>query len=282
MPDTVGAHLSLKSGAPVAIILRPARTPKGTEVRTVIKHVTKLLRERWPNTRIVWRGDGHYGRVEAMEWIEENGDSDYIFGLPGNPVLDKQVAAVADNLIIHHAKSSQDKVRTYTSFRYQASTWTRPRKVVARLECSLQPDLGGTTTNGMRQEVDIRYVVTSLKGSAQHLYEDEYCQRGQMENLIKLHKAQMASDRMSCHSATANQVRLVLHTAAYWLMLSVRDAIPETDPLAKAEFNTLRERLIKIGARVIERLARIRIQLPTSCPEGELFRTIALGLAPSG
>jgi hypothetical protein len=270
------------SGAPVVAILRPARTPKGTEVRTVIKHVTKLLRERWPNTRIVWRGDGHYGRVEAMEWIEENGDSDYIFGLPGNPVLHKQVAAVADNLIIHHAKSSQEKVRTYTSFRYQASTWTRPRKVVARLECSLQPDLGGTTTNGMRQEVDIRYVVTSLKGSAQHLYEDEYCQRGQMENLIKLHKAQMASDRMSCHSATANQVRLVLHTAAYWLMLSVRDAIPETDPLAKAEFNTLRERLIKIGARVIERLARIRIQLPTSCPEGELFRTIALGLAPSG
>ena len=271
------------SGAPVAIILRPARTPKGTEVRTVIKHVTKLLRERWPNTRIVWRGDSHYGRVEAMEWIEENGDSDYIFGLPGNPVLDKQVAAVADNLIIHHAKSSQEKVRTYTSFRYQASTWTRPRKVVARLECSLQPDTGGEiTSTGMRQEVDIRYVVTSLKGSAKHLYEDVYCQRGQMENLIKLHKAQMASDRMSCHSATANQVRLVLHTAAYWLMLSVRDAIPETDPLAKAEFNTLRERLIKIGARVIERLARIRIQLPTSCLEGELFRTIALGLAPSG
>ena len=205
------------------------------------------------------------------------------FSPSGNPVLDKQVAAVADNLIIHHAKSSQEKVRTYTSFRYQASTWTRPRKVVARLECSLQPDTGGEiTSTGMRQEVDIRYVVTSLKGSAKHLYEDVYCQRGQMENLIKLHKAQMASDRMSCHSATANQVRLVLHTAAYWLMLSVRDAIPETDPLAKAEFNTLRERLIKIGARVIERLARIRIQLPTSCPEGELFRTIALGLAPSG
>jgi len=197
-------------------------------------------------------------------------------------VLDQQVAEIADNLRFHHAKSHQEKVRTHTSFRYQASSWTHPRKVVARLECSLQPDSGGTTTNGMRQEVDIRYVVTSLKGSAQHLYEDVYCQRGQMENLIKLHKAQMASDRMSCHSATANQVRLILHTAAFWLMLSVRDAIPKTDPLAKAEFNTLRQRLIKIGARVIEHLARIRIQLPTSCPEGELFRTIALGLAPSG
>ena len=117
----------------------------------------------------------------------------------------------------------------------------------------------------MRQEVDIRYVVTSLKGSAQHLYENVYCQRGQMENLIKLHKAQLASDRMSCHSATANQVRLVLHTAAFWLMHGVRAAIPQASPLAKCEFATIRERLVKIGARVIEHVARIRVQLPTSC-----------------
>jgi hypothetical protein len=103
-----------------------------------------------------------------------------------------------------------------------------------------------------------------------------------MENLIKLHKAHLASDRMSCHSATANQVRLALHTAAFWLMLGVRAAIPQTDPLVKAEFATIRERLIKIGARVVEHLARIRIQLPTSCPEGRLFRAVALRLAPSG
>ena len=73
-----------------------------------------------------------------------------------------------------------------------------------------------------------------------------------MENLIKPHKGQLASDRMSCHGATANQVRLVLHTAAFWLMLAVRAAIPQTNPLAKAEFATIRERLIKIAARVIE------------------------------
>ena len=134
----------------------------------------------------------------------------------------------------------------------------------------------------MRQEIDIRYVVTSLKGSARHLYENVYCQRGQMENLIKLHKAQLASDRMSCHSATANQVRLVLHTAAFWLMHGMRAAIPRSNPLARGEFTTIRERLIKIGARVIEHLARIRIHLPTSCPEGALFRTVALGVMPSG
>ena len=134
----------------------------------------------------------------------------------------------------------------------------------------------------MREEVDSRDIVASLEGSAQHLYEDVHCQRGQMENLIKLHKAQLASDRMSCHSATANQVRLVLHTAAFWLMHGLRAAIPRTNPLASAEFATIRERLIKIGARVIEHLARIRVQLPTSCPERALFRTVALGLMPSG
>src|SRR6202049_931910 len=259
------------SGTPVATVLRPARTPKGTEVRTVIKHVTKRLRQHWPNTRMVWRGDSHYGRVEAMEWAEDDG-ADYIFGLPGNAPLDAMVAETADNLRFHHAKSSQMQLRTFASFMYQAGSWTRPRKVVARLECSLQPDAGETTSTGMRQEVDIRYVVTSLKGSAQHLYENVYCHRGQMENLIKLHKAQLASDRMSCHSATANQVRLALHTAAFWLMHCVRSAIPQTNPLARCEFATLRERLIKIGARVIEHIARIRVQLPPSCPEGPLFR----------
>jgi hypothetical protein len=101
-------------------------------------------------------------------------------------------------------------------------------------------------------------------------------------NLIKLHKAQLASDRLSCHSAIANQVRLVFHTAAYWLMHRVRAAIPPAHPLARAEFATIRERLIKIAARVIEHIARIRIQLPTSCPEGALFRTVALGLMQSG
>jgi hypothetical protein len=270
-----------QSGTPVVAILRPARTPKGTEVRTVIKHVTKRMRKHWPKTRIIWRGDSHYGRVEAMEWAEDN-DSDYIFGFAGNAVLDALVAKTADNLRFRHALSRKEKLRTFTSFMYQASSWKRPRKVVARLECSLQPDAGETTSTGMRQEVDIRYVVTSLGGTAQHLYENVYCQRGQMENLIKLHKAQLASDRMSCHSATANQVRLVLHTAAFWLMHGVRAAIPKASPLAIAEFATIRERLIKIGARVIEHIARIRVQLPTNCPERALFRAVARGLLPSG
>jgi len=264
------------SGTPVVAILRPARTPKGTEVRTVIKHVTRRIRAHWPATRLVWRGDSHYARAEALAWAENNG-AGYIFGLAGNTALDALVAETADHLRFHHLLGSEDKLRTYASFLYQAGSWSKPRRVIARLEVSLQPDDGG-----LRQEVDIRYVVTSLQGEARHLYEQVYCKRGQMENLIKLHKAQLASDRTSCHSATANQVRLVLATAAFWLMHAVRSAIPKTSPLARAEFATLRERLIKIGARVVEHAARIRIHLPASCPERALFRHIALGLMPAG
>src|ERR1700757_4827876 len=117
------------SGTPIVTILRPARTPKGTEVRCVIKHVTKRLRKHWPNTRIVWRGDGHYGRVEEMERAESDG-TDYIFGLAGNPALDALMAETADNLRFHHAKSNQAKLRTYASFFYQAGSWDRPRKVL--------------------------------------------------------------------------------------------------------------------------------------------------------
>ena len=91
------------SGTPVVTILRPARTPKGTEVCTVIKHVTKRMRRLWPKTRIVWRGDSHYGRVEAMQWAEDNG-ADYIFGLAGNTTLDALVAETATNLRFHQCR----------------------------------------------------------------------------------------------------------------------------------------------------------------------------------
>ena len=264
------------SGTPVVAILRPAKTPKGTEVRTVIKHVTRRIAAHWPATRLIWRGDSHYGRAEAMEWAEKAG-AGYIFGLAGNTALDALVAETADHLRLRHLLASEDKLRTYESFLYQASSWSKPRRVIARLEASMRDE-----GEHLHQEVDIRYVVTSLEGSARHLYEQVYCQRGQMENLIKLHKAQLASDRTSCHSATANQVRLVLHTAAFWLMHAVRAAIPKTSQLASAEFATIRDRLVKIGARVVEHIARIRIHLPASCPQRALFRQIALGLMPAG
>jgi len=266
----------VESGKPVVAILREGKTPDGCEVRTIIKHMTKYIRRHWPKTRIVYRGDSHYGRAEAMDWAESN-EIGYIFGFSGNVKLDGLLEDLAAHLRCRHVFSSEDKLRTYASFEYQAKSWSKPRRIIARLEVSLQPGV-----DGPRQEVDIRYCVTSMEGSAQHLYEEVYCRRGQAENLIKLHKAQLASDRTSCRSPIANQVRLVLHTAAYWILHTLRAAVPPKSPLAAAEFGTIRLRLIKIAARIVEFGHRIRVFLPSACPERIVFRAVAHGLMPAG
>ena len=256
------------SGRPVAVLLRPGKTPSGVEVRTLLKHLTRRIRRHWPRTRLTFRGDSHYGRREAMDWCEDNG-VDYIFGLAGNAALHALAYETADDLKVRRAEAGTDRMLGFSSFEYAAGSWKRERRVVARLEA---------TPRGF----DARYIVTSLTGEPRRLYEGTYCARGQAENLIKQHKVQLASDRTSCQSPLANQFRLVLHTAAYWLMLALRDAVPRRMPLHWAEFATLRQNLLKIGARVVEKAARIRIHLASACPNAALFRLLAGRLAASG
>jgi hypothetical protein len=247
---------------PVAMLLRPGTTPSGKEVRHHLRRLVRRIRTHWPTTRITIRGDGHYGRPEVMAWCEANG-VDYILGLPGNAVLDRLVEPAADDVRVRRAEGEAAVVRDFAETRYGARSWRCARRVVARIEA---------TTKGL----DIRYVVTNLAGgSAEWLYETLYCARGQAENLIKQHKSQLASDRTSCRSPLANQVRLVLHTGAYWLMLKLRDAIPRPQPLAYAEFTTLRLRLLKIAARITETVSRVRVALAASHPEAALFSSLA-------
>jgi hypothetical protein len=254
---------------PVAVLLRTGKTPSGIEIRGHVRRLVRRIRRHWPNTRITIRGDSHYGRPEVMAWCEAN-RVDYILGLSGNAVLDRLVEPAADDVRVRRAEAEAPVVRRYTETAYGAKSWGRARRVAARIEA---------TTNGL----DIRYVVTNLtRGSAEWLYDTLYCARGQAENLIKLHKTQLASDRTSCRSPLANQVRLVLHTAAYWLMLTVRDAIPKPQALATAEFATLRMRLIKIAARITETATRVRIAFAAACPEAELFSGLARSLQPAG
>jgi hypothetical protein len=254
---------------PVAVLLRPGKTPAGTEIRSHLRRMVRRIRRHWPTTRLTIRGDGHYGRPEVMAWCEAN-DVDYILGLPGNAVLGRLVEVAADDVRVRRAEAQAPVLRRYAETRYGAKSWGCERRVAARIEASTQG-------------LDIRYVVTNLEsGSAGWLYDTLYCARGQAENLIKLHKSQLASDRTSCRSALANQVRLVLHTAAYWLMLTVRDAIPRPHPLATAEFTTLRMRLLKVAGRITEAATRVRIALAAACPEAALFRGITLSLQPAG
>jgi hypothetical protein len=204
-----------------------------------------------------------------MAWCEANG-LDYIFGLSGNAVLDRMVEPVADQVRVQRALTQEPAVRCYSEIRYGAKSWHGERRVAARIEAT-------------SQGLDIRYVVTNLRrGSAEWLYAAMYCVRGQAENLIKLHKGQLASDRTSCREPIANQVRLILHTAAYWLLLCVRNTIPNPQPLATAEFTTLRLRLIKIGACITETTTRVRIAFTAACPEAALFAGLVRSCLPAG
>jgi hypothetical protein len=254
---------------PVAILLRPGKTPTGDEIRSHLRRLVRRIRQHWPDTRLTIRGDSHYGRPEVMAWCEAHG-LDYIFGLSGNAVLDRLMEPFADDVRVCRAEAQAAAVRRYSETRYGAKSWKCERRVVARIEA---------TTKGL----DIRYVVTNLpKGTAEWLYDKMYCARGQAENLIKLHKTELASDRTSCRSPLANQVRLVLHTAAYWVLLTVRDAIPRPQPLATAQFKTLQLHLIKIAARVTETATRVRIAFATACPNADLFSGLVRGFLPAG
>ena len=186
-----------------------------------------------------------------------------------NDVLRAAVEVVADDVRVRRAEAQAPVLRRYAETRYQAKTWSRGRRVAARIEAS---------TLGL----DIRFVVTNLaSGSAEWVYDTLYCARGQAENLIKMHKSQLASDRTSCRSPLANQVRLVLHTAAYWLVLGVREAIPAGHKLATAEFNTIRLHLLKIAARIGETATRVRIAFAAACPHARLLRVLAGSLIPA-
>ena len=265
------------TGRPVLVILRPGKTPSGVEVRKLLSRLIGRIRRHWGDTRITIRGDGHYGRTEVMTWCESNG-IDYIFGLPGNVVLDRLVEPAADDIRVRRAESQAEVLRGFAEARYAAKSWDQERRVVARIEAS-----ASHADDMLRRGIDIRYVVTSLQESdAEHIYEMVYCARGQAENLIKQHKAQLSSDRTSCRSPLANQMRLILHTGAYWLLLDLRAAIPSWNPLQHTEFATIRLRLLKIAGRIIETASRIRIALASCCTEAETFSLVALKLQPSG
>jgi hypothetical protein len=249
------------TGKPVAVILRPGKTPDGPEVALVLRHVIRAIRRRWPKVDILVRGDSHYGRHEAMSWCERERVA-YLFGLAGNPVLLARVAGLAEAAALERVEGGADKVRRFGEFAYAAKTWAAERRVIARVEAS---------DNG----TDSRFVVTNLAGTPRWLYEVAYCARGQAENLVKAHKRHLASDRTSCTKATANQFRLVLHTAAYWLLHTLRGLAPKRSFWRAAQFDTVRLTFVKVAARVTELATRIKVALPSGYPERDSLVLLA-------
>lgn len=263
-------HIYDGSGRLVAAVLRPAKRPSGKEILTLLKRVIAGIRANWPKVSILLRGDGHYACPEVMAWCEAEG-LDYLFGLPGSNTLHRHTQSLVTKTQERYAAaraadpalSASFKLRRFKEFYDGAKSWKRVRRIVARVEAT---SLG----------TDVRYIVTNLRhGHPRRLYEKLYCRRGQAENFIKDHKTHLASDRTSCPSATANQFRLFLHGAAYWILWTLRACAPKRSPWRRAQFDTIRLRVIKIAARVVEWKRKISVQLPTNCPDQQIIRLFA-------
>ena len=249
------------TGKPVLSLLRPGKRPSGEEAAEILRHVIGRIRHNWPRVQITVRGDGHYGTPEVMEFLEDQGCG-YIFGLSGNARLSKIGQPWCEDAAVRRVRQGKDRVRRFFQTGYQAKSWSRERKVIARVEA---------TSKG----ADIRFIVTNLPGRAKVLYEKIYCARGRMENMIKEHKLYTKSDRTSCHRWEANQFRLFLHTGAYWLLHQLRQAAPRKSLWRKASFETLRRALLKIAVRIEELKSRIKIALPSAHPQQKILMAIA-------
>jgi hypothetical protein len=251
----------------VTAVPRPAKRPKGVEIRAFLRRLVRAIRSHWPEVEILLRADSHYACPEVMDWCETN-SLDYILGLAPTRTLRRHITGLEESTAARFkAAPTGGKVRRFKEFFDAAKTWSRVRRIVARVEAGSD----GT---------DTRFIVTNLgHGSGRSLYQDLYRRRGQAENHIKAWKTHLAADRTSCPKATANQFRLFLHAGAYWLLWTLRALMPRRSPWRVAQFDTLRLRLIKTAARIVEMKTKIKIHLPSSAPDQAVWHLV-LGRLP--
>jgi len=243
----------------VTALLRPGKRPGGHEIRAFLRRLVGALRAFWPRVEILLRADSHYACPEVFDWCREN-RVDWVLGLAANSALRRHVEALEKTTAERFtAAPARGKVRRFAQFHDAARSWSRVERIIARVEAGAE----GT---------DTRFIVTNLEGGrAKPLYQRLYCARGQAENHIKAWKNHLAADRTSCHEATANQFRLFLHAGAYWLLWSMRRLMPKASAWRVMQFDTLRLRLIKIAARVVELKKQIKIHLPSNTPDQAIF-----------
>jgi hypothetical protein len=236
--------------------LRPSNIDGAKHAWAILKLLVKRLRAAWPKVKIIFRGDSGFCRYRMLRWCERHG-IDYLVGLAKNPRL----LALADSLMQSAAaqfESTKEKQRHFGWIDYAAASWDRSRRVIAKAEHGAQ----GTNP---------RFVVTSLEGHAQQLYDELYCARGEMENRIKEQQLGLFADRTSCHGWWANQFRLLLSAAAYVLMETIRRVGLCGSELARAQVSTLRLKVLKIGTVILRNTRRIRLLFSSAYPYQELF-----------
>jgi hypothetical protein len=250
------------SGKLITAVLRPGKTPGEGEILSVVRRIVSALRRAWPDTILVFRADSHFAKPGLMDFLDARGLF-YAIGLPANPVLLRR-SELARREARRRFELFERTGRAYGSFFYQAGTWSAARRVIVRAEHSAEGD-------------NPRFVVTNIKqAKAKVIYERFYSPRGRSEQYIEDHKRHLRSDRMSCHRFPANQFRLFLHSAAYVLMHALRENVLRGTEFATAKFDTIRLRLLKIGARVRELKTKVAFHLPSSFPLKEILHRACL------
>ena len=235
------------------------RTADGDGARhswAILKLLVERFRQAWPSVKIVFRADSGFCRWRMMRWCDRHG-VDYLIGLARNQVLERRTQGWTDQAQQQYQQTGQ-KQRIFAELSYAAGTWDRPRRVLVKAEYGDKGD-------------NPRFLVTSLSGDPRELYEKIYCQRGEAENRIKEQQLHLFAGRTSCHDFLANQFRVMLSAAAYVLMETLRRVGLAGTELAQAQVDTIRLKVLKIGARVVRSVRRIVLHLASGYPLQELL-----------
>jgi len=254
-------------------VLRPGNAPAPLGAVGILRRILQRIRRLFPGAKIRIRLDGGFAHPELLDFLDGEPDVEYVAAMASNAVLKrraKRAMRTARRLSSRSGKTEQ----VYTETRYAAGTWSHHRRVIIKAEVVRE--------EGKVPKDNPRFVITNQKQSPRWIYEKEYCQRGDVENRIKeLHEG-VYLGRTSCTDFWANQFRVLLAAAAYVLLQELRLRAARTE-CARAQVGTLRERLLKLGARVMVSVRRIVLHLPHSFPFRFTFHRVALALgADSG
>jgi hypothetical protein len=243
----------------VAAVLRPGNAHGSHGAVAVLKRLVPRLRARWPGVTIELRADSGFAVPALYDYCETERIA-YTIGLIPNPRLEAAAAPLLAEAQRQQAATGAEKVRLVGAASYAAQSWPHERRVVYKAEALVK----GPNT---------RFVVTTSAAPPLAVY-DRYVDRGESENWIKDFKRACAGDRLSDHRFVANQFRLLLHAAAYWLLDTLRRWLLRAG-VERLQLDTLRLRLLKIGGVVRERLTRVRLHLASSHPGEPLWRLLA-------
>ena len=246
-------------GRMIAALLRPACRPTGRQIVFWLRRLIAALRDNWPRVEILLRADSHYCTPEVLRFCRAE-RLDYVLGVAPTTTLRKHVASAGGQ----HGRSAPPG-QAARSCAVSRISMTAPQVGIASSASS------PASRPGRRASIPASSSPASTAVRGRTVYQDIYCARGQAENHIKAWKTHLAADRTSCCRATANQMRLFLHIGAYWLMWSLRAAMPRRSIWRVAQFDTLRLRLIKLAARVEVLRRKVRLHLPCSTPNQPIF-----------